>query len=226
MISVVIPAYNEEHRIGPTLRDLSAQLAGKPHEILVVFDGSDQTPGVIASLKLPHVRILRFASRMGKGAAIRAGFLAAKGDRIVMCDADGSMPASELFKLLGSLSDHDVAIGNRYSRHAKARLSFAREAAALLFNRFARFLFGFSYPDTQCGYKAFRAPVARKLAEQSRQAGFVWDVEALALCKKNGFSVASVPVAWEEKDGGVVSKNTLAAGWSIFWDVLKLRFRH
>ncbi len=224
MISIVIPAYNEAKRIKPTLLDLHAHLSGKAHEIIVVFDGSDNTPQVVQSLRLPRVRVLSFASRMGKGAALRRGFLAATGTQVVMYDADGSMPASELPKLLGELEHHDLAIGNRYSPKAKARLSFVREVAAFVFSRFVRLLFGMPYQDTQCGFKAFRADAAKTLAKKTRQAGFVWDVEMLVLCRKNGFSVASVPVYWEEKDGGVVSQNTVLTGLSIFWDVFKLRF--
>jgi dolichyl-phosphate beta-glucosyltransferase len=225
MISIVIPAYNEEKRIASTLLNLDAHLKGIPHEIIVVFDGSDQTPAEVSSLHLLNTRVVVFPNRMGKGAAISQGFRLSLGNVVVMCDADGSMPASELPKLLGALKTHDVAIGNRYSHQAKARISFAREVTAWFFNRWACFLFNLSYPDTQCGYKAFSSKAAKKLAEKTKQKGFVWDVEMLALCKKFGFSVASVPVVWREKGGGVVSKNTFSTGLSIFWDTLKLRFQ-
>ncbi|MBI5226212.1 glycosyltransferase [Candidatus Micrarchaeota archaeon] len=226
MLSIVIPAYNEQDRIGPTLVDLNRVLRGKPHEIIIVADGQDRTPQVVKSLKIPGTRILPFRDRMGKGGALRAGIEAAQGSHIVIFDADNAMAATELPRLLFALTvGADIAIGTRYADRSHASLSGARKLTAWLFNRWIRWLFGLKISDTQCGYKAFRADVARRLAQKTRQTGFVWDVEMLVLAKKAGYTVKEVPIRWSEKGGGDLARNTLKSVWGIFRDSVKLRLQ-
>ncbi len=223
MISIVIPAYNEQDRIGPTLNELDRALRKTPREIIIVADGQDDTPGVVRRMKIDGVRILPFRDRMGKGGALRAGIHAAKGDVIVIFDADGAMAASELPKLLSALDEDDIAIGTRYSKQSRADLSAPRRLTAWLFNRWIRVLFGLPFSDTQCGYKAFRAPTAKQLAAKTRQTGFVWDVEMLYLARKAGVRVCEVPIRWNEKGGGDLARNTIKSVWKIFVDSIKLR---
>ncbi|MBI2445841.1 glycosyltransferase family 2 protein [Candidatus Micrarchaeota archaeon] len=222
-ISIVIPAYNEEKRIGPTLRELAPVLRKRPYEIIVVADGQDDTPAAVKKSGIRNVRILPHRNRLGKGGALNSGIASAKGNVIVIYDADGAMPATELPKLLSALEHHDIAIGTRYSSESHAALTPLRKIAAWSFNRFVRLLFNLPFSDTQCGFKAFRASVAKDLSARTQQRRFVWDVEMLYLAKKEGLRVVEVPIEWEEKDGGDLAKNTLKSTWKIFRDTLKLR---
>lgn len=223
LLSIVIPAYNEERRIGPTLKELNATLKGQEREIIVVADGQDDTAGAVRKTRVPDIKILPHRNRLGKGGAIKAGIAAASGDAIVIYDADGAMPASELYKLLFELKSHDVVIGSRYSKESHAKLSKIRKITAWCFNRWIRVLFGLPFSDTQCGFKAFHGGVAKKLAARTKQTGFVWDVEMLYLARKQGLAVTEVPIKWQEKDGGDLAKNTLKNALKIFADSIKLR---
>lgn len=223
LISIVIPAYNEEKRIAPTLRELEPVLRKTPHEIIVVADGQDDTAGAVNRTKIRSIRILPHRDRLGKGGALNAGIHAAKGDVVVIYDADGAMPATELPELLNALNGHDIAIGTRYSGQSHAKLTPLRKIAAWSFNRLVRLLFGLPFSDTQCGFKAFRADVAKKLAAKTKQRGFVWDVEILYLAKLAKLTVTEVPIEWEEKGGGDLAKNTMKSTWKIFSDTVKLR---
>ncbi len=226
MISIVIPAYNEQDRIGPTLTELDRALQRQKHEIIIVADGQDDTPAVVRRMKIKSVRILPFRNRMGKGGALKAGIKAAKGATIVIYDADGAMAATELPKLLAALAQDDIAIGTRYSRQSRADLSATRRLTAWLFNRWIRLLFGLPYSDTQCGYKAFRAPAAKKIAQKTEQTGFVWDVEMLYLAKKADLRIVEVPIRWREKDGGDLARNTIKSVVKIFTDSVTLRLHY
>jgi len=223
LISIVIPAYNEEKRIGPTLKELNDATRNTPHEIIIVADGTDDTPGAVRNCGIRDVCILPHRNRLGKGGALNAGIAAARGDVIVIYDADGAMPAHELAKLLSALQGHDIAIGTRYSRRSHAALTPLRKLAAWCFNRFVRVLFNLPYSDTQCGFKAFKADVAKTLVGKTKQRGFVWDVEILYLARKAGLSVVEVPIEWQEKDGGDLAQNTIRSTWKIFRDTLRLR---
>src|SRR5688572_27672030 len=125
-LSIVVPAYNEELRLPPTLEKLAAFLANQPlrYEIVVVDDGSkDDTTGVTEAMMatIPNLRLVRQTPNRGKGAAVRRGMLEARGQIRVMCDADGSMPAEELPKLLAPIiaCEAQISIGSRYVEGAK-----------------------------------------------------------------------------------------------------------
>ena len=141
-LSIVVPAYNEEQRIPPTLARLDAFLKTQPlrYEIVVVDDGSkDDTCGVVERCGLPNIRLVRQVPNKGKGAAVRLGMLEAHGQIRVMCDADGSMPPEQLPRLLAPIlaCKASIAIGSRYADGAKTDVKqpFYRVVWSRLANR-------------------------------------------------------------------------------------------
>jgi glycosyltransferase involved in cell wall biosynthesis len=206
-LSIVIPAYNEAARITPTLQRLHAFLSAQPlrYEIIVVDDGStDNTIGVVTMLMatIPHLQLVRQSPNRGKGAAVRAGMLAARGQLRVMTDADGSMPPEQLPKLLAPIiaCQAEIAIGSGYAPGAKstAKQPFYRVLWSRLANRLIQRSLVPGVRDTQCGFKAFTAQAARDLFRSARIDGWAFDLEVLALARRRGFSIREVGVEWTD----------------------------
>lgn len=232
MISVVIPAFNEEKRIGRSLEELYSFLKkqSQPFEIIIVFDGSDGTPSVVNAFSRRHslsqkLRLMVFKRRLGKGGALLKGLAAARGDVVLMLDADSSAPTSEIPKVLGALKDCDIAMGSRYTHASKTRLPLVRRAFAFAFNKIVRVLFFLPYADTQCGLKAFRRQALKKLLPHVKTTNFVWDVDMLVQARKLGLRVKEVPIDWNFGKGGSITYfNGLQTGLKMFATLLKLRF--
>src|SRR5574338_172048 len=229
-LSIVVPAYNEELRIPPTLARLHAFLATQPlrYEIVVVDDGSkDNTCGVVTELMatIPNLRLVRQTPNRGKGAAVRRGMLAARGQIRVMCDADGSMPPEELPKLLAPIvaCKAEIAIGSRYVEGAKTdkKQPFYRVLWSRLCNRVIQKSLVPGVRDTQCGFKAFTAESARDLFRYGRIDGWAFDLEILALARRRGFSIAEIGVEW--KDDGRSRVNPLKDMWKVIREALTIR---
>jgi glycosyltransferase involved in cell wall biosynthesis len=211
-LSIVVPAYNEEHRLPPTLERLHAFMQTQPlrYEIVVVDDGSkDDTCGVVERCGLPGVRLVRQVPNKGKGAAVRLGMLEAKGQIRVMCDADGSMPPEQLPKLLAPIigCQASIAIGSRYADGAKTDVKqpFYRVIWSRLANRVIQRSLVPGVRDTQCGFKAFTAEAAHDLFRVARIDGWAFDLEVLALAKRRGFEIAEVGVEWKDDKRSRVS---------------------
>lgn len=232
LISIVVPAYNEEKRIYKTLRSIAEFSLSRKYvfEIIVVFDGRDRTPSEVKRLAVDmklgkKIRLLEFKARLGKGGALQKGFAAASGDVVFLIDADSSTPPWEIPKLLGALDDCDIAIGSRYLRESKITLPFRRVAAARVFNLLVRLLFFLPYNDTQCGFKAFRKSAVRRLLPLVKTKDFVWDVDVLVNAGKLGLRVKELPIEWHYCEGGTITLlNGLQTGMRMFRSLLKLRF--
>ena len=204
-LSVVVPAYNEEHRLPPTLERLHRFLSQQPlrYEIVVVDDGSrDDTCGVVERCAQPGVRLVRQMPNKGKGAAVRLGMLEARGQIRVMCDADGSMPPEQLPALLAPIvaCKASISIGSRYAEGAKTDVKqpWYRVVWSRLANRVIQRSLVPGVRDTQCGFKAFTAEAARDLFRVARIDGWAFDLEILALAKRRGFEVVEVGVEWKD----------------------------
>ena len=199
-LSVVVPAYNEARRLGGSLPPLLDMASDTGAELIVVDDGSvDGTADVAAShlSGLPGSKLVRLPLNSGKGAAVRAGVAHARGKSIVFMDADLATDLGDLPVLLDALEEADVAIGSRVVAGATVDgASATRARMGRTFNRMARAVTGLKLRDTQCGFKAFRAPVAQLLFHLGVVDGFAFDVEILALARRMGYRVAEVPVHW------------------------------
>lgn len=211
-LSVVIPAFNERQRLPPVLETLRTYLDGKAgrYEVIVVDDGStDGTANFVqrAVASWPELRLLRHAKNQGKGAAVRTGVLAANGAMVLFIDADGATPIREVENLTQRIVEGaDVAIGSRRSKSpcSVRTRSFVRAAIGGLFSRVAAFATGVSVRDTQCGFKLFRQEPARVLFSATRETGYLFDVELLALAARTGYTVVEQPVTWCEMPGSKI----------------------
>jgi glycosyltransferase involved in cell wall biosynthesis len=229
-LSIVVPAYNEEHRIAPTLARLSAFLANQPMrwEIVVVDDGSrDATCSVVqaAMAQIPNLRLVRQSPNRGKGAAVRLGMREARGQIRVMSDADGSMPPEQLPRLLAPIlaCRADIAIGSRYAEgaHASVKQPWYRVAWSRLANRVIQRSLVPGVRDTQCGFKAFTAEAARALFGVGRIDGWAFDLEILALARRTGFAIAEVGVEWIDDRRSRV--NPVKDMWKVVREALAIR---
>ncbi len=197
-LSVVIPAYNEEERLPPTLARIKEYLSRQPYssEILVVDNASaDRTTEVTREAGVEVIE----EPRRGKGAAVRTGMLAATGDHILFSDADLSTPIEEVEKLLRELrAGSDVAIASRGLPESKLvkRQPWYRELVGRAGNLLVRAMAVPGIADTQCGFKLFPREVARRVFPAQRLTGAAFDVEVLFIVRHAGWTIAEVPVTW------------------------------
>jgi dolichyl-phosphate beta-glucosyltransferase len=238
-LSVVVPAYNEEQRLPDTLSQILAYLdrQGYRSEIIVADDGStDKTAQMVEQLCGQHasIRLLRLDHR-GKGFAVRAGALAARGEYVLLCDADLAVPIEEWERLHHSLEHgYDIAIGSREGLGAR-RLGepWYRHFMGRVFNLIVRMLAVGGIQDTQCGFKALRLPVAADLFQRVRIYGedaprvqgaavTAYDVELLFLARRRGYRIAEIPVPW--RYGTETKVNPLRDSWRNLHDVLAVRW--
>jgi Glycosyl transferase family 2 len=177
-------------------------------ELIVVDDGStDATADTARRLlaDLPHARVVSLASNAGKGGAARAGVRAASGAAIALMDADMAIDPTQVPQLVGALEHADIAIGSRAVDGTHVEYGSApRTVMARTFNRIVRAVTRVDLADTQCGFKAFRAPVARLLFHFAVIEGFAFDVELLYRAHALGLRIAEVPVAWDNAQGSSI----------------------
>ena len=203
-LSVVIPAYNEQKRLKTAIPSIVShlRLRGRPFEIIVVNDGSrDDTARVTEELTetYPMIRLITLNHNRGKGAAVRAGMLAARGRYVLFTDADQSTPISELEKLSVKLEgeSYDIAIGSRAANGADVQGQPGyRVLAGKLFGLGTRLLVLGGIADTQCGFKCMKREAAQKVFPQVTSDTAIFDVEMLAVASREGYRVAEVPVTW------------------------------
>jgi glycosyltransferase involved in cell wall biosynthesis len=227
-LSIVIPAYNEERRLPPTLEKIRVWSSEAPlelREVLVVDDGSrDGTAALIESGNFAGVALVRNPGNRGKGYAVRNGMLKATGDWILSTDADLSSPIGELAKLIEAARREKavVAIGSRALDRAlvKVHQPFMRELSGRVFNLAMRMATGLPFRDTQCGFKLFRRDAAREIFSRQIEDGFSFDVEDLVIAQRLGLKAVEVPVEWSNVEGTKVS---LAQGMKSFSDLVRIR---
>ncbi len=224
---MVIPAYNEADRLGPSLERALAYLErhGGSFEILVVDDGSRDTTGAVAAAYAGRgVRLLAHAANRGKGAALRTGVLASAGEAVLLSDADFSTPVEELPKLERRLGEAELVLGSRAVPGAelRERQPFYRELMGKTFNLLIRLLGVRGVHDTQCGFKLVRGGVARELFAEMAIDGFAYDVEMVWLAQRRGYRVVEVGVVWANSAASKV--DPIRSSFEMFRDVLALRF--
>jgi dolichyl-phosphate beta-glucosyltransferase len=229
VLSIVIPAYNEAGRLGPSLRQAVDYLRrrGVDYELLVVDDGSrDATVAVAESFAGDGVKVLRLPQNRGKGAAIKTGVLASRGDRVLLSDADFSTPIDEVEKLEARLAEAPVVLGSRAVAGAsiRQRQPIYRELMGKTFNRIIRLLGVRGLHDTQCGFKLLRGDAARSLCAEMTIDGFAYDVELVWLAQRRGYAVAEVGVIWVNSPDSRVSP--VGSSLSMLRDVIVMRLRH
>lgn len=211
-LSVVIPTYNEARRFPPHLGDVLSYL--REHypafELIVVDDGSrDDTTAVLrdALAGEPRARLLTYQPNRGKGYAVRTGVLASRGAVVVFLDADLSTPVDQIPLALERLRQADIVIGSRDlpSSDIRGQQPVYRRLASEVF-KWIRFLMVglWRISDTQCGFKAYRGPLARQLFALARVDRFMFDVEILYLAERAGLRIQEMPVRWTDAPGSTV----------------------
>lgn len=230
-LSVIVPAYNEEKRIGPSLESIADYLKKQTYswEVIVADDGSTDGTVMVAERKLmglPH-KILKTTVNGGKGSAVKRGMLAAVGQYRLFTDADLSTPIEETARLLKELQgDFDVVIGSRAlsGSNVLVHQNFIRESMGRIFNGCARLLAFRGIHDSQCGFKAFNAEAAEYLFNHQKLPGFSFDVEIVFLAQKQGYRLLEIPVTWCNSEQSRV--RLLSDPLLMFWDLLKIRWIH
>ena len=250
-LTLVLPAYNEAGRIDPALDELFGYLARREDrardgalgaaalpsdiDVLVVDDGStDDTAALVearpeAAGAVPGVtlRVLR-VPHGGKGAAVRAGMLAADGDLVVFTDADMATPPDQIPLLVAALADHDVALGSRIQPDGsdmRATQPGYRRLLGKAFHLLASLWVVGPVQDTQCGFKGFSREAAQDLFGRQRITSIVFDVEVIYLARRRGYRMAIVPIRWSDKRGSRMrARPSLAL--RVAWDLFRIPLMH
>jgi len=228
---VVVPCYNEEQRLPRTVEQIELYLDAKkePYELILVDDGSaDGTRQVMDAAAARHggVRVEALPRNRGKGRALAVGVAAAKGDEILLTDADLSTPIEELDKLQAALSNGaGVAIASRALRGSRVEVSqpFYRVLMGKAFNLIVQAVLLPGIWDTQCGFKLFRADVAHQVFAGLSTDGFGYDPEVLYRARKHGVKIAEVPVVWRNSAPTKVSP--ISSSLDMLRHVIRVRFR-
>jgi glycosyltransferase involved in cell wall biosynthesis len=235
VLSIVIPAYNEESRIGPTLERILDFAASRTPatEVVVVDDGSsDDTSTVVAGLKDAYraagvaLRVLVNAPNRGKGYSVKRGVFESFGETVLFTDADLSSPISEAPKLIDPIArgEADFVFGSRALNRELIGVHqpLFRDFGGRIFNLFVKSIVGLKFKDTQCGFKAFRREAALPVFALQRVERFGFDPEILYIAKKRGLKLLEAPVVWNDVAGTRVSY--LRDSIEMFSDLLLIRW--
>jgi glycosyltransferase involved in cell wall biosynthesis len=227
---LLIPAYNEERRIEPVLRDYARYFQDNYHgtfQIIVVLNGcKDDTEGVVRRVAedFTCVGLLNFAEAIGKGGALIEGLkLAPLADVIGYVDADGATPPAALHDLVKRIGEADCVIGSRWVPGARLHVeqSGKRRFASRGFHLIVQILFGMGIRDTQCGAKVMRRQAVEKIHSALRIADMAFDINLLYSLKHAGFRVLEVPTEWTDKIGSKVS--LFRTPLTMFLSVVRIR---
>ncbi len=231
-LSVVVPAFNEEWRLPPTLINMIDffDRLGISYEVLVVDDGStDGTADIVRKFERVRnqVRLIQLPKNYGKGHAVRLGVLNSRGRKILFADADGATPIEEFHRLNNAiLAGAPIAIGSRALASAQTKVSTSvhRRLLGRIFNRCVNTVLVPSITDTQCGFKMFTRQVALFLFRRQRSDRFSFDVELLYIAKKAELAVQEVPINWTNIPGSKV--NLILDSMKMFRDIFQFRVLH
>ena len=233
-VAIVIPAYNEENRIGKTLIeyfDFFYDLKEKNEldfEIVIVLNGcKDNTKNVVEKFSCKELIILDF-ERAGKGFAVIEGFknaLTRDADLIGFIDADGATPPKAFYGLIKNINNYDGVIANRWDKKSivSPKQTLFRRFIGRVFNLTVRSLFLFDHKDTQCGAKLFTKRVIEKVYLELGSSEWSFDVDLLFYVRLFGFRINSIPTEWHDKKGSKVGKKTPGR---MFFSVVRLRLVH
>lgn len=228
-LSVIIPAYNEADRLPITLIDVDKHLSQQEYsyEIIVVNDGSkDQTAEIVNRFAglVNNLRLINNPDNRGKGAVVRQGMLAAKGNWRVFMDADNSTSVSEFNKMLPYLKEgYEIVIGSRAARGAKLQppQKIHRQIIGKLGNLFIQLILLRGIWDSQCGFKCFSEEAANWIFSKMKINRWGFDVESLALARAMGYRIKELPIVWSNDFRSHV---TTKAYFQVFWDTIKVRW--
>ncbi|MFQ5484901.1 MAG: dolichyl-phosphate beta-glucosyltransferase [Desulfobacterales bacterium] len=235
-ISVIIPAYNEEDRIGQTLRHTFSYLSRQDYqsEVVVVSDGSDDNTADIArhlGYRRKHVslKIYEYHPNRGKGYAVRLGMLKGCGTILMFMDADYSVPIENMEKGRRLIRDGcDIAIGSRAVRDSRVieHQNMLRELSARFYTSVQNHHLGIGYKDTQCGFKFFKKEAAKDLFGKQKLNSVIFDPEILWLAKQAGYRVKEFPVTWRHVENSRIRYDSIKKFLSVFQELFRIKKLH
>jgi glycosyltransferase involved in cell wall biosynthesis len=227
---ILIPAYNEERRIEPVLReygDFFARNYSGPFQLIVVLNGcTDDTLGVVqrVALEFPAIRALEFREPIGKGGALIEGLkLAKQSDLIGYVDADGATSPGAFLDLVKRIGPMDCIIGSRWLPGALIHQSqeSRRQFASRVFHKIVQVLFWMNIRDTQCGAKLMKTAAVQRVHDRLAIADMAFDINLLYSLKHAGFKIIEVPTEWTDKAGSKVALGR--SSMTMFLSVLRVR---
>ena len=226
-ISVVIPAYNEEKRIEPTLKRAINYLRSHfdNYEIIVVDDCStDNTNNIVSKYKKNNVKSLRNKKNKGKGYSVKHGIQNAKYSLVLFSDSDLATPIEELGKFMHHIKEYDIVIASRNMKESniKVKQPLCRQLMGKTFPLLVNLIALRGFKDTQCGFKLFKTDIAKKVVSLQTFERFSFDVEILFIAKKLGYKIKEVPVVWIDKEGSKVSP--IKDSIKMLIDLFKIRY--
>lgn len=230
-LRIVIPAFNEEGRIGPTLRDYCAVFADTAQVVVVANGCRDRTAAVVRELKAEYANLslIDIPNAIGKGGAVRVGLATGAEPFVGFVDADGSTEAREFERLFQKLreSPADAVVGSRWLPESNVvpHQPMRRRFASRTFNAIVRALFGIPLRDTQCGAKLFRREAVREILTSLEVADFAFDIEVLWLLKRSGRAIEEVATSWADRAAGT-KIDLFSSSWQMLASVLRLRMRY
>jgi dolichyl-phosphate beta-glucosyltransferase len=210
MLSIIVPAYNEEQRLVQTLHKLLTYLEKQKilAEIIVINDGStDRTEALAKEIQknTPSLKVSSLPMNAGKGRAIRKGIEISKGDHVLIMDADGAAAMHDMSRLLDAKESADIIIGSRYTKESiiPVQPPLGRRILTAA-SRVANRILGIRVKDSRCGFKLIRGEVARKIISVLSVDRFGFDVELLFVANKWGLTIREIPITWSHKEGSKV----------------------
>lgn len=228
--SILIPAYNERHRIGPMLEACAAHFNSPGTELLVIVNGSsDGTETLIAESflpRFPNLRLITIPEPVGKGGALIRGMIEARGHIIAFTDADGATAPDQLDILFNSLRGDEMLIASRWLPESilPTPQPLSRRLASRLFNTAVRLLFGLRLTDTQCGAKIMTRPVMLAVLPRIGATQWAFDVDLLHHVRRAGFPIRELPIRWSHVPGSKLHPLTAAPG--LILALTRLRLLH
>lgn len=226
MVSLVIPAYNEEKRIEKTIETFYKYMdkTFSSYEIIVVNDGStDNTLEVLKGYTYSDLRVLSYKENRGKGGAVRHGILNARGDYIFFTDADMPYPIENIKYAIDLFlkEDYDLILGNRLQKENGARYPWYRSLMSKSFSMFVDMALHLNEVDTQCGFKGFRRDAANAIFKKSTLSGWGFDVEVIFIAKKLGLKIGHIDVELFHDNNSKIK--VISDSINIFKDLMNVR---
>ena len=225
-VSIIVPAFNEEERLPPFLKEcLDFLINKKEYEMILVNDGStDNTIDVMMKVAKTNsnLKIVTYKQNGGKGWAVKKGVEVANGQKIIFIDADGSIHPDQIPYMIEKLNDYDVVVGDRSSKDSHVHQPSLRKLTGGLFNLYVRILFNNNRYDNLCGFKGFRKEVAKDLFYELHDYGWVFDVELFHKIKNKGCRIYSLPLVWEHKEA---SKLKITDPFKMLLRLIRLRIK-
>ena len=224
--SIIIPAYNEEKRIGPVLEEISSFISINrlPWEVIIAVDGNDGTENIIMKYreKYPFINSKKSSVRSGMGGAIKRGILASTGEIVLLMDGDGSASLEDVTRKVDLLDRFDIVNFNRYSS-PENRIPFKRRFASRSFNLIIRALFGVHVHDTQCGYKIMKRSIVMPIVRRLSVSNAFFLSALFIYAKKYNVRIVEVPIRYAHSDGSKFNVIMTSISYLVSISAFKIR---